>query len=132
MRRPGTRLEATPNDSLDLSVCQWHAPGVRVQMSPTARPAPSCATTTSSRSRSSFFNADPSRRPYQIKGVGEDSAYGGADAWLTPTKGQLVAYSKDRILRIRDVGRGFDDPDKRRAAARLGRLGFRRLSEPAS
>jgi hypothetical protein len=42
-----------------------------------------------------------------------------------------VAYSKKRILRIRIVGR-FGDAAKRRAASRLGRLGFRRLSVPAS
>jgi hypothetical protein len=64
--------------------------------------------------------------------VGQDSAYGGAGAWWTRTKGQLVAYSKNRILRIRIVGPGFDDAEKRRAASRLGRLGFRRLSGSAS
>jgi len=62
-----------------------------------------------------FFNADPERRPYQVKGVGQDSA-----------------YSKKRILRIRVLGRGFDDAEKRRAASRLGRLGFRGLSVPGS
>jgi hypothetical protein len=79
-----------------------------------------------------FFNSDPRRRPYQIKGVGQDSAYGGAGAWWTRTKSQLVAYSKNRILRIRVVGRRFGDAAKRRAASRLGRLGFRRLSGSAS
>ncbi|HEV2874647.1 MAG TPA: hypothetical protein VGW14_05805 [Thermoleophilaceae bacterium] len=132
VRRPGTRLEATPNDSLDLSVCQWHAPGVRVQMIADSAPRAQLRYYNQLAEQVQFFNADPSRRPYQIKGVGEDSAYGGAGAWWTRTKGQLVAYSKNRILRIRVVGRGFDDADKRRAAARLGRLGFRRLSEPAS
>jgi hypothetical protein len=78
-----------------------------------------------------FFNPDPERRPYQVKGVGQDSAYGGAGAWWTRSKSQLVAYSKKRILRIRIVGR-FGDAAKRRAASRLGRLGVRRLSVPAS
>src|SRR5918992_2056443 len=32
VRRPGARLEATPSNSLDLSVCQWQAPGPRGHM----------------------------------------------------------------------------------------------------
>jgi hypothetical protein len=132
VRRPGARLEATPNDSLDLSVCQWNAPGVRVQMMADSAPRAQLRYYNQLAEQLQFFNADPSRRPYQIKGVGQDSAYGGAGAWWTRTKGQLVAYSKNRILRIRIVGPGFEDAEKRRAASRLGRLGFRRLSGSAS
>jgi hypothetical protein len=131
VRRPGTRLEATPNDSLDLSVCQWHAPGVRVQMIADSAPRAQLRYYNQLAEQLQFYNADPKRRPYQIKGVGQDSAYGGAGAWWTRTKGQLVAYSKNRILRIRVVGRGFGDAQKRRAASRLGRLGFRRLKPSA-
>jgi hypothetical protein len=130
--RPGARLEATPNDSLDLSVCQWQAPGVRVQMMADSAPRAQLRYYNQLTEQQQFFNPDPERRPYKIKGVGQDSAYGGAGAWWTRTKSQLVAYSKKRILRIRVVGRGFDDAAKRRAASRLGRLGFRRLSVPGS
>ena len=132
VRRPGARLEATPNDSLDLSVCLWAAPGVRVQMIADSAPRAQLRYYNQLAEQQQFFNPDPQRRPYQIKGVGDDSAYGGAGAWWTRTKSQLVAYSKNRILRIRVVGRGFEDAEKRRAAARLGRLGFRRLSGSAS
>ncbi len=69
-----------------------------------------------------FYNQDPERRPYQIKHVGDDSAYGGAGAWWTRSKGQLVAYADARILRIRAPPRD--------GAVRVGRLTFRRLSEP--
>jgi hypothetical protein len=132
VRRPKTPLEATPSDSLDLSVCQWQAPGVRVQMIADSAPRAQLRYFNQLAEQQQFFNADPQRRPYQIKGVGDDSAYGGAGAWWTRTKAQLVAYSRDRILRIRVIGRGFSDAEKRRAAARLGRLGFRRLSGSAS
>ena len=130
--RPEVRLEARANDSLDLSTCQWQAPGVRVQMLADSAPRAQLRYFNQLAEQQQFFNPDPVRRPYQIKGVGQDSAYGGAGAWWTRTKSQLVAYSKKRILRIRVVGRGFGDAEKRRAAARLGRLGFRRLSVPAS
>jgi hypothetical protein len=132
VRRPGSRLEATPNDSLDLSMCQWEAPGVRVQMIADSAPRAQLRYFNQLAEQLQFFNSDPRRRPYQIKGVGQDSAYGGAGAWWTRTKSQLVAYSRDRILRIRVVGRGLHDAAKRRAASRLARLGFRRLSGSAS
>jgi hypothetical protein len=132
VRRPGTRLDATPSDSLDLSVCQWRAPGLRVQMIADSAPRAHLRYFNQLSEQLQFFNDDPERRPYQLKGVGQDSAYGGAGAWWTRTKSQLVAYSRNRILRIRVVGRGLGDAAKRRAAARLGRLGFRRLSGSAS
>jgi hypothetical protein len=128
LRRPGTRLEAEANDSLDLSVCDWRGQGVRVQMILDSAPRAQLRYYNQLSEQLQFFNADPRRRPYQIKGVGQDSAYGGAGAWWTRTKSQLVAYSKNRILRIRVVGL----PGRRQAAVRLGRLGFRRLSAPAS
>jgi hypothetical protein len=116
LREPGE------SGTLDESVCvrirprevarALRRPGLRLE--PTANDSP-----------------DPQRRPYQVKGVGQDSAYGGAGAWWTRSKSQLVAYSRNRILRIRIVG-GFGDATKRRVASRLGRLGFRRLSVPAS
>ena len=132
VRRPDARLEAKPSNSLDLSVCQWHAPGMRVQMMADSAPRAQLRYFNQLAEQQQFFNADPKRRPYQIKGVGQDSAYGGAGAWWTRTKAQLVAYSKYRILRIRVIGGGFGDAEKRRAAARLGRLGFRRLSGSAA
>src|ERR687892_2926095 len=127
VRRPDARLEAKPSNSLDLSVCQWHAPGVRVQMMADSAPRAQLRFFNQLAEQQQFFNADPKRRPYQIKGVGQDSAYGGAGAWWTRTKAQLVAYSKNRILRIRVIGIRA----RRRAAIRLGKLGFRRLSAPA-
>jgi hypothetical protein len=69
-----------------------------------------------------FHNPDPNRRPYQLEHVGDDAAYGGAGAWWTRTKSQLVAYADERILRVR--------APSRRAAVRVARLAFRRLSEP--
>jgi hypothetical protein len=128
LRRPRTRLEPTANDSLDLSVCDWRRGGVRVQMMVDSAPRAQLRYYNQLSEQLQFYNSDPKRRPYQIKGVGDDSAYGGAGAWWTRTKSQLVAYSKNRIVRIRVVGvRG-----RRQAAVRLGRLAFRRVSAPVS
>ena len=102
--------------------------GVRVQMILDSAPRAELRYYNPLAEQLQFYNADPKRRPYQIKGVGDDAAYGGAGAWWTRTKGQLVAYSKNRILRVRVVGIRA----RRRAAIRLGKLGFRRLSAPAS
>ncbi len=85
------------NDSLDLSICDWHGGSiedVRVSID------------SASRAQLRFFNmlaeqleyhnANPAQRPRQLRGVGQDSAYGGAGAWWTTGRKQLVAYSRQR------------------------------------
>ena len=54
--------------------------------------------------------------------MGDDKAYGGAGAWWTKSKKQLIAYGDNRILRVRAA-------DKH-SAARVARRAFRRLSVP--
>lgn len=130
--RPRAALEARANDSTDLSICDWRGGGMRVQMIIDAAPRAQLRYYNQLSEQLQFFNADPERRPYQVKGVGQDSAYGGAGAWWTRSKSQLAAYAKKRIVRVRVVGRGFGDRAKRRPAARLARLCLRRLSAPAS
>jgi hypothetical protein len=125
--RSGTQLRAKSNDSTDLSVCDWRGGGLRVQLVLDSAPRAQLRFYNQHAEQLQFHNADPRRRPYQLKGVGQDSAYGGAGAWWTRTKNQLVAYSHERILRIRIVGGEYDDVARRRASARLARLTFRRL-----
>jgi hypothetical protein len=78
-----------------------------------------------------FHNTERDQRPYQLEHVGDDAAYGGAGAWWTRSKSQLVAYGDRRILRVRVTARGVGDSGRRRAAVRIARLAFRQLSEPA-
>jgi hypothetical protein len=130
IRRPGTHLTAKANNSTDLSICDWRGPGVRIQMIADSAPRAQLRYYNQLSEQLEFFNQDPVRRPYQVKGVGQDSAYGGAGAWWTKPKSQMVAYSHNLILRIRVVGRGLDDRAKRQAAGRVGRLGFKRLTGP--
>ncbi|MBA3262452.1 MAG: hypothetical protein H0T69_08305 [Thermoleophilaceae bacterium] len=106
--RPGLPLQATPNDSTDPTICNWHGSGLGVKL----------------------VVDEPERRPHQLDHVGDDSAYGGAGAWWTRSKSQLVAYADKRILRIRVTGRDLDDPARQGAAVRTARLTFERLSEP--
>jgi hypothetical protein len=128
--RPSLSLSATSNNSTDLSVCDWRGPHIRAQMIADSAPRAQLRYFNQLSEQLEFFNQDAERRPYQVKGVGQDSAYGGAGAWWTRPKSQMVAYSHNLILRIRVVGRGLDDAAKRKAAGRLGRLGFRRISAP--
>jgi hypothetical protein len=120
--RPGLRLAAATNDSTDLSICVWHGGGVRVKLVVDSAPRAQLRYYNQLAEQLQFHNADPKRRPYQLKHVGDDDAYGGAGAWWTRTKSQLVAYADERILRVR--------APSRRAAVRVARLAFRRLSEP--
>jgi len=130
VHRPGVALRARPNDSTDLSVCGWRGRGLVVQLIVDAAPRAQLRYFNQLSEQLEFHNTETGRRPQQLKHVGDDAAYGGAGAWWTPSKGQLVAYAKGRILRIRVVGAGFGDREKRRACARLARSSFRRLSSP--
>ena len=122
LRRPGLRLSASPNDSTDLSICFWHGGGERVKLVVDSAPRAQLRYYNQLAEQLQFHNTEPNRRPYQLKHVGDDQAYGGAGAWWTRTKSQLVAYADERILRVR--------APSRRVAVRVARLAFRRLSEP--
>ncbi|MEA2420463.1 MAG: hypothetical protein QOE60_2669 [Thermoleophilaceae bacterium] len=116
------RVRATPNDSTDLSICDWRDGGKRVQLVVDAAPRAQLRYYNQLAEQLQFHNPEPARRPYQLEHVGDDDAYGGAGAWWTLSKGQLVAYADERILRVR--------APTRREAVRVARLAFRRLSEP--
>jgi hypothetical protein len=116
------RVRVIPNDSTDLSICDWRGAGKRAELVLDTAPKAQLRFYNQFSEQLQFHNPEPARRPHQLEHVGDDSAYGGAGAWWTPSKGQLVAYRDDRILRIRAPGR--------RSAVRVARLAFRRLSEP--
>lgn len=116
--------------SLDLSVCDWSGGGVRnVRLIVDSAPKAQLRYYNQLAEQLEYHNRDAAigQRPVQIRGVGEDSAYGGAGAWWTPTRKQLVAYARQRIVRVRVIVRGLDDAGRRRVATRLGRLAFTRL-----
>lgn len=122
VRRPGVVFRASPNDSTDLSICDWRGARVRLQLIVDSAPRAQLRYYNQLAEQLQFHNSEPARRPHQLKRVGDDDAYGGAGAWWTPSKRQLVAYADERILRVRAPRRG--------PAVRLARLAFGRLSEP--
>jgi hypothetical protein len=130
--RPDLRLSPTRNDSNDLSICDWRGGGLRVQLVIDAAPSAQLRFYNQLAEQLQFHNPDPEYRPRQIRGVGDDGAYGGAGAWWTRATKQLVAYKNKRILKIRVVAEGLGDRVRRRTAIRVGRASFARLSAPAS
>ena len=120
-------LEATPNDSLDLTICDWQAKGARVKLLVDSAPRAQLRYYNLLAEQHEFHNADAARKARQIKGVGEDSAYGGAGAWWTRATRQLVAYDSDKILKLRVNVAGFDDRAARGAAVRLAKRAVREL-----
>lgn len=133
LRRPGPQLRASANNSFDLSICDWRGEGVAlVKLLVDAAPSAELRFFNQLSEQLQFHNADPARRPRQIKGVGRDSAYGGAGAWWTRTGSLLVAFKAKTILRIRVNVAGLGDAGSRRAAVILAKRAFARLSEPAS
>jgi len=120
-------LRPAPNDSLDLSICDWNGRGAHVKLMVDTAPKAQLRYYNLLAEQHEYYNADPGLKARQIKGVGEDSAYGGAGAWWTRARNQLVAYDHDRILKLRVNVRGFSDRAARAAAVRLGKRAVREL-----
>jgi hypothetical protein len=124
----GVALRARPNNSLDLSICDWHGgPVSDVKLTVDTAPRAQLRYYNLLAEQHEYYNADPARKARQIKGVGEDSAYGGAGAWWTRARNQLVAYDRNKIIKVRVNVRGFSDADARAAAVRLAKRAVRRL-----
>ena len=121
-------LEAEPNDSLDLSICDWHGGRVTdVKLMVDSAPRAQLRYYNLLSEQHEYHNADAANKARQIKGVGEDSAYGGAGAWWTRSRNQLVAYDQDKIVKVRVNVQGFGDRKARAAAVRLAKRAVRRL-----
>jgi hypothetical protein len=121
-------LEPTSNDSLDLSICEWHGGPVRsVKLLVDSAPKAQLRYYNLLAEQHEFHNSDPARKARQIRGVGQDSAYGGAGAWWTRATRQLVAYDHDKMVKVRVSVRGFGDHAAREAAVRLAKRAVRRL-----
>jgi hypothetical protein len=129
---PDGRPASQANDSTNLSICDWRAGERRIQIVIDAAPGAQLRFFNQLSGQLQFHNPDPEFRPRQLRGIGDDGAYGGAGAWWTRSTKQLVAYAKKRIVRVRVVDESIDDRARRRAAAQVARLTIRRLSESAS
>jgi hypothetical protein len=120
-------LEATPNNSLDLSICEWNGGGRHFKLMVDTAPKAQLRYYNLLEEQHEYYNADPARKARQIKGVGEDSAYGGAGAWWTRDRNQLVVYDHDKIIKIRVNVNGWSDARARATAIVLGKRAVRKL-----
>jgi hypothetical protein len=128
----GGELEARPNNSLDLTICDWSGGPVRaVKLLVDSAPRAQLRYYNLLAEQHEFHNADPARKARQIKGVGEDSAYGGAGAWWTRATRQLVAYDRERMVKVRVNVGGFGDREARAAAVALAKRAVRELRRRA-
>jgi len=125
-------LQARPNDSLDLTICEWRGGPVRsVKLMVDSAPRAQLRYYNLLSEQHEFHNSDPARKARQIKGVGQDSAYGGAGAWWTRATRQLVAYDRERMVKVRVNVRGFGDREARAAAVALAKRAVRELRRRA-
>jgi hypothetical protein len=120
-------LTPSPNNSLDLSICEWDGPGQHFKLMVDTAPKAQLRYYNLLAEQHEYYNADPELKARQIKGVGEDSAYGGAGAWWTRGRNQLVVYDHNRILKVRVNVRGWSDSRARAAAIVLGKRAVREL-----
>jgi hypothetical protein len=124
----GEDLSARPNNSLDLTICEWRGGPVRsVKLLVDSAPRAQLRFYNLLSEQHEFHNADPARKARQIKGVGEDSAYGGAGAWWTRATRQLVAYDHNKIVKVRVNVSGFGDREARATAVTLAKRAVRQL-----
>lgn len=122
-----TRLAPSPNQSLDLSICEWDARGTHVKLMVDTAPKAQLRFYNLLYEQHEYYNSDPELKARQIKGVGQDSAYGGAGAWWTRGRNQLVVYDHNSILKVRVNVRGWSDARARATAVRLGKRAVRKL-----
>jgi hypothetical protein len=120
-------LGAEPNDSLDLSICDWHGGRATAKLMVDSAPRAQLRYYNLLAEQLEYYNADPGLKARQIRDVGEDAAYGGAGAWWTRARNQLVAYDRDKILKLRVNVPGFSDRDAQAAAVRLAKRAVRKL-----
>jgi hypothetical protein len=118
-------LTPSPNNSLDLSICVWDGSGTHVKLFVDTAPKAQLRYYNQLAEQHEYYNADPELKARQIKGVGEDSAYGGAGAWWTRGRNQLVAYDHEKILKVRVNVDGWSDARARAAAIRIGKRAVR-------
>jgi hypothetical protein len=127
-----SELRARPNDSLDLTICEWQGGRVRsVKLMLDSAPRAQLRYYNLLSEQHELHNADPARKARQIKGVGQDSAYGGAGAWWTRATRQLVAYDRERMVKVRVNVLGFGDHEARAAAVALAKRAVRELRRRA-
>ena len=125
------RLRPTPNNSLDLSICDWDAGGAHVKLMVDTAPKAQLRYYNLLAEQHEYYNADPELKARQIKGVGEDSTYGGAGAWWTRATRQLVAYDHNKIVKVRVNVSGFGDSEARATAVTLAKRAVRELRKQA-
>jgi hypothetical protein len=120
-------LEASPNNSLDLSICEWDGRGTHVKLFVDTAPKAQLRYYNLLAEQHEYYNADPELKARQIKGVGEDSAYGGAGAWWTRGRNQLVAYDHNKIVKVRVNVDGWSDAKARAASIVVAKRAVRKL-----
>ncbi len=120
-------LTASPNESLDLSICEWDGHGTHVKLFVDTAPKAQLRYYNLLAEQHEYYNADPELKARQIKAVGEDSAYGGAGAWWTRGRNQLVAYDHNKIVKVRVNVDGWSDARARAAAIVIGKRAVRKL-----
>lgn len=123
----GRELTPSPNESLDLSICEWDGPGTHLKLTVDSAPKAQLRYYNLLAEQHEYYNADPELKARQIKGVGEDLAYGGAGAWWTRGRNQLVAYDHNKILKVRVNVAGWSDARARAAAIVLAKRAVRKL-----
>jgi len=115
------------NDSLDLSICRYARGPVNVRILLDGAADATRRYFNQFSEAQQKFNPIPALRPRNVRHVGDDSTYGGAGAFWTRARAQLVAFSEDRIARVTVQIPGQSDRRRKAEAARLAKVVFARM-----
>jgi hypothetical protein len=119
-----TGLRAEPNESLDLSQCRYATDDVNVRIVLDSAAQAELRYFDQQAEGVQKFVRDPSLRPRDVPGVGDDSTPGSAGAYWTPARNELVAIADQRIARITVHVPGRGQQALKEQAAALGRQLF--------
>ena len=120
-------LRAHANDSLDLSICRYAARGVNVRVFLDGAADATRRYYNQLYEAYQKFNTIPSLKPHNVKGIGDDSTYGGTGAFWTKGRRQLVAFDADRIARVTVSVPGSTDAERRRQAGAIAKALFAQM-----
>jgi hypothetical protein len=121
-------LEQRPNDSLDLSFCEYRETEgkdifVRIGLDTAVRAVRRYYNMlTEAIQLPNIFNPDTEQRPQLVYDVGDDATYGGAGAYWIPLRLELISIENGHIVKVHFYVPGVGYRESKRAAAKLAKL----------
>lgn len=132
---PAPVLAGEPNNSLDLSICDYRGGGDYLKLTLDTAPSPvrryyNLLAEARQLPNIGSGNEEDSR-PQLVRDVGDDGTYGGTGAFWIPSRHDLTAIKDLRILSVAVFVKGLSNAEARQASATIARRAFAALERKA-